>query len=166
MIETTALTRRYGHLTALDSLDLKIEPGETFGLLGPNGAGKTTASRLLAGLAGPTSGTVRVGGHDPWAQPDAVGRSMGVLLDGAALYVRLTVEENLNLFAALNGLPRSAVCAAMEGTSVSDLARRPAGKLSKGQRQRVALARAILHAPALLLLDEPTSGLDPAAAEG
>lgn len=163
IIETKGLAKRFGTLTALDGLDLRIAPGETFGLLGPNGAGKTTALRLLAGLSEPSAGTVRVGGRDPWQEPEAVRRSMGVLMDGAALYERLTVEENLLIFAGLFDIPRARVMEALEQTGMADLARRPAGKLSKGQRQRVALARAILHAPSLLVLDEPTSGLDPAA---
>lgn len=137
MIKIDRLTKRYGPVTAIDGLSLTIEPGETVGLLGPNGAGKTTTIRLMAGLAAPDGGTVRVGSIDPWASPDDVRRSMGVLPDGAALYDRLTVEQNLQFFASMYSLPPTRV---------------------------VALARAILHRPALLVLDEPTAGLDPAAA--
>ncbi|HWI61741.1 MAG TPA: ABC transporter ATP-binding protein [Symbiobacteriaceae bacterium] len=164
MIETNGLTKRYGPLTALDSLTLSVAPGETLGLLGPNGAGKTTTLRLLAGLTEASAGRVTVGGHDPWKEPDRVRRTMGVLPDGASLYDRLPVMENLRLFAGLYGVPLRRVTEALEETAVADLAGRPAGKLSRGQRQRVALARAILHQPRLLFLDEPTSGLDPAAA--
>lgn len=136
---------------------------ETFGLLGPNGAGKTTTLRLLAGLTNPSAGTVTVGGHDPWAEPEQVHRSMGVMLDGTGLYDRLPVVENIRLVARLYRLPLRRVVDALEATEVADLAGRPVGKLSKGQRQRVALARAIVHEPNLLFLDEPTSGQDAAA---
>ena len=164
MLETKRLTKRYGALTALDQLELQIEPGEIFGLLGPNGAGKTTTLRLMAGLTEATEGTVRVGGQDPWEEPETVRTLMGVLLDGTGLYERLTVRENLSLFASLYGMPATAVDEAMAATGVTDQAKKPAKTLSKGQRQRVALARAMLHQPKLLFLDEPTSGLDPTAA--
>ncbi len=163
MLDTKQLTKRYGPLTALDHLDLNVTPGETFGLLGPNGAGKTTTLRLMAGLNEPSEGTVRVGGIDPWLEPERVRKSMGVLLEGTALYERLTVRENLELFAGLHRLPLSSVGEALTKTGVNDLGDRRAGQLSKGQRQRVALARAIIHTPSLLFLDEPTSGLDPSA---
>lgn len=166
MIELTGLTKRYGPVTALDSLTLSVKAGETLGLLGPNGAGKTTALRLIAGLAEPTAGTVRVDGLDPWRDGDRVRRLLGVLPDGAGLYERLTVEQNLRAFARLYGLGAGAPREALELTGVADLAGRYAGKLSKGQLQRVALARALMHAPAVLVLDEPTAGLDPAAAAG
>jgi ABC-2 type transport system ATP-binding protein len=163
VIELDRLTKRYGPLTALDSLSLTIPPGETLGLLGPNGAGKTTTIRLLAGLAQPDGGTVRVGGLDPWTSPEAVRRQMGVLPDGAALYDRLTVIQNLRLFAGLYGVPGARVGEALTAMGIGDLGGRRVGALSKGQRQRVALARAMLHRPAVLVLDEPTAGLDPAA---
>jgi len=163
MLDTKQLTKRFGPLTALDHLDLTVTPGQTLGLLGPNGAGKTTTLRLMAGIDQPTEGTVRVGGIDPWEEPERVRSTMGVLLDGTGLYERLTVQENLELFASLYRLPAAAVKEALVKTSVDDLANRRAGQLSKGQRQRVALARAIIHQPRLLFLDEPTSGLDPSA---
>jgi heme ABC exporter ATP-binding subunit CcmA len=164
MIEIRGLTKQYGPLTALRDLNLSVAPGECLGLLGPNGAGKTTTLRLLAGLARPTSGTVRVAGHDPWQEPEAVHRLIGLLPEGAALYERWTVAENLLLFAGLYGLPKARVEEALALVGAADLLHRRAGKLSKGQRQRVALARALLHNPRLLFLDEPTSGLDPVAA--
>lgn len=163
MLETKRLTKRYGALTALDHLEIQVEPGEIFGLLGPNGAGKTTTLRLMAGLTEATEGSVLVGGRNPWEQPEAVRTLMGVLLDGTGLYERLTVRENLALFAGLYGLPPTAVDVAMSATAVTDQAGKQAKTLSKGQRQRVALARALLHRPKLLFLDEPTSGLDPTA---
>jgi len=164
MIELNGLTKRYGPVTALDALTLSIRTGEILGLLGPNGAGKTTTLRLMAGLAQPDAGSVSVDGFNPWTAPDEARRQMGVLPDPTALWDRLSVEQNLLLFAGLFGQPRAAVALAMEQTGVLDLAGRRAGKLSKGQRQRVALARAIIHQPKLLVLDEPAAGLDPTAA--
>ncbi|MEW8978390.1 MAG: ABC transporter ATP-binding protein [Symbiobacterium sp.] len=164
MIVLTGVTKCYGSVTALSDLSLEVRTGETFGLLGPNGAGKTTTLRLVAGLARPTRGRVRVAGLDPWQNGEAIRRQMGVVLEGGLLYDGLTVLENLVLFAGLFGVPRQAALDALEQMGVADLQHRLAGRLSKGQRQRVALARAILHRPRLLYLDEPTSGLDPAAA--
>jgi ABC-2 type transport system ATP-binding protein len=164
MIAMNGLSQRYGTFTALDSLTLSITAGETVGLLGPNGAGKTTTLRMLAGLDRPAAGRVAVDGIDPWTDSDRVRRLLGVVPDGAGLYERLTVTQNLTAFASLYDLPTGAVATALAQTGVADLAGRMAGKLSKGQRQRVALARALLHKPAILVLDEPTAGLDPAAA--
>jgi len=164
VIVLTDVTKCYGSVTALSNLNLEIRGGETFGLLGPNGAGKTTTLRLVAGLARPTRGQVRVAGLDPWQNAREIRQQMGVMLDGGLLYDGLTVLENLLLFAGLFGAPLRAARDALERMGVADLQDRLAGKLSKGQRQRVALARAVLHGPRLLYLDEPTSGLDPAAA--
>ncbi len=164
VITLTQVTKRYGKVQALDGVDLHVSPGETLGLLGPNGAGKTTAIRLLAGMTPPTSGQVRVMGVDPWTQPDHVRARMGVLPDGAGLFERLTVGQNLQLFAGLHGLGAGSVERALAAAGVDGLTGRRVGSLSKGERQRVALARALLHEPELLILDEPTSGLDPAAA--
>ncbi|MBP2017313.1 ABC-type multidrug transport system ATPase subunit [Symbiobacterium terraclitae] len=165
MILLSGVTKCYGSITALADLNLEIRAGETFGLLGPNGAGKTTTLRLVAGLARPTRGRVRVAGLDPWQNAQTIRRQMGVVLDGGLLYDGLTVLENLLLFAGLFGAPPSAAREALEQMGVADLQDRLAGQLSKGQRQRVALARAVLHGPRLLYLDEPTSGLDPMAAD-
>lgn len=165
MIQLIHVTKRYGPVTALDDLSLEVHEGETFGLLGPNGAGKTTTLRLVAGLARPTQGQVRVAGLDPWRNGEAVRRLMGVVLEGGLLYDGLTVWENLLLFAGLFGVGEQSARDALARMGVSDLKDRLAGRLSKGQRQRVALARAILHGPRLLYLDEPTSGLDPLATD-
>lgn len=163
MIELTDVTKRYGSVTALTNVNLKVNQGEVFGLLGPNGAGKSTTLRLVAGLAQPTRGLVRVAGLDPWQEGQSIRRQVGVMMDGAVLYDGLTVRENLLLFAGLYGLGAQPAEAALEQMGVANLQQRMASQLSKGQRQRVALARSILHQPRLLFLDEPTSGLDPVA---
>lgn len=164
VITLTGVTKQYGKTVALDGVDLQVAPGEALGLLGPNGAGKTTTLRLLAGMAPPTRGRVQVMGVDPWTHPDRVRSRMGVLPESAGLFERLTVEQNLRLFAGLHGLGPESVARALAATGVAHLSGRRVGALSKGERQRVALARALLHEPELLILDEPTAGLDPAAA--
>lgn len=164
VIRLTQVTMRYGKTVALDGVDLHVAPGETLGLLGPNGAGKTTALRLLAGMAPPAAGQVRVLSVDPWADPDRVRPRMGVLPEATGLFERLTVDQNLALFAGLYGLGRAHIARALAAAGAAHLPGRRVGRLSKGERQRVALARALLHEPELLILDEPTSGLDPAAA--
>jgi len=165
MIELRNVTKCYGPVTALAGLSLEVHEGETFGLLGRNGAGKTTTLRLVAGLARPTAGQVRVAGLDPWENGEQVRRQMGVLMEGGLLYNGLTVWENLLLFAGLFGVGERAAHDALARMGVADLKDRLASRLSKGQRQRVALARSILHGPRLLYLDEPTAGLDPLATE-
>jgi heme ABC exporter ATP-binding subunit CcmA len=162
-IELTNLTQRFGTVQALTKVSLSIEPGETVGLVGPNGAGKTTTLRLLAGMLAPTEGTVRVTGKDPWVEPDAVRRQIGALIDRTGLYERLTIRENLALFAELFQQPRSRIDEMIRLVGLEDRAGRRVARLSKGERQRTALARAILHQPSCIFLDEPTAGLDPGA---
>lgn len=162
-IELNDVTQRFGQVQALTKVSLSLMHGETVGLVGPNGAGKTTTLRLLAGMLAPTEGTVRVDGRDPWVEPDAVRQQMGALIDRTGLYERLTIRENLKLFADLFQQPRTRADEMLELVGLTDRANRRVAKLSKGERQRTALARAILHRPACIFLDEPTAGLDPGA---
>jgi ABC-2 type transport system ATP-binding protein len=158
------LVKRYGHLTALDRLDLAVAPGEVLALVGFNGAGKTTLMRVALGMTRPDSGQVTILGADLVdAHPDW--SRVGHLVDPGFGYPDLTVVENLDAAARLHGLaPRPARLATtevIERLALDPWATRRAGTLSQGNRQRLGLAAAVLHRPALLVLDEPTNALDP-----
>ena len=150
----------------LDGVDLALAPAETVALLGPNGAGKTTLMRLLAGRLRPDTGRIRVAGRDPHADR-AVRAAIGWVPQEIALYDRLTVAENLGVFASLAGVPRSgrraAVAAALALAEIEPVAGRLVGQLSGGYRRRVNLAASLMNRPPLVLLDEPTQGVDLAA---
>jgi ABC-2 type transport system ATP-binding protein len=164
---TDGLTRHFGEVVAVDHLTLEVQAGEVFGFLGHNGAGKTTTVRLLNGVLAPTSGTARVLGLAPMEQGPALRRRTGVLTETPSLDERLTGRENLEIYAALYGVPRRDIAARvkelMEVFQLDGRADEKAGDYSKGMKQRLALARALIHRPQLLFLDEPTSGLDPVA---
>ncbi len=164
MIDAAHLAKRIGPDALVQDLSFSVAAGEVFGLLGANGAGKTTTVRMLAGLLRPTSGTATIAGHDVVRERRAVVRSAGVVFELPALYPRLTVEENLRMAAALRGLPRLHISAALEQFDLQQYRHRAVRGLSKGWRQRTMLARALLGRPPVLFLDEPTSGLDPHAA--
>jgi len=152
-------------VTALDRLDLDIEPGETFGLLGANGAGKTTFIRLLTGLLLPSAGTLRVDGRSPADDPRGVQARIGYVAETPRLYGELSVEASLRLAGGLRGLSgdrlEDAIATGCRRFSLESVLGRRVGHLSKGFRQRLSLAQAFLHDPPLLIVDEPTSGLDP-----
>ncbi len=167
MLVATRLTRRFGDRVAVEDATFELAPGEIFALLGPNGAGKTTTLRMLAGLISPTSGIVSVDGEE-MSRGNAAGvrGRIGFLTEAPGLWDRLTVRQNLSVYARLHGLPQPsrAVDEALELFGIADRARDFAAQLSKGLKQRVALARTLLHKPDIVLLDEPTSGLDPESA--
>jgi ABC-2 type transport system ATP-binding protein len=151
------VTRRYGSLTALDRLGLRIEPGETVALLGPNGAGKTSAVELLLGLGTPDQGVVRLFGGRP---ADAVARGqVGAMLQDAGLPTGVTVTELINLIGGLYPDPLP-LGDALRLCDLEQVADRRVERLSGGQRQRVRLALALAGNPELLVLDEPTAALD------
>ena len=169
MISAAHLTRRFGSRTAVNDLTLDIGRSEIVALLGPNGAGKTTTLRMLAGLIAPTSGTVAIDGVVlTRATGTAVRSRIGFLTEAPGLWDRLTVRENLRVYAGLYGLAHAdrVIDGALELLELSDRDSTRAAELSKGMRQKVALARALLHNPGVLLLDEPTSGLDPEVTRG
>jgi ABC-2 type transport system ATP-binding protein len=160
------LTKRFGDRSAFEDVSFEVAHGEVFGFLGPNGAGKTTTVRTLGTLIAPTSGSAVVAGIPLSAATGAEIRQLiSVMPENPGLYLRLTVQENLELFAGLYGLPspRARIAAALETVNMAPRARDLCGRLSKGLRQRVGLARALLSDPVVMFLDEPTSGLDPVA---
>jgi ABC-2 type transport system ATP-binding protein len=164
VISASRLTRRFGSRVAVDDVSFEVGSSEIVALLGPNGAGKTTTLRMLAGLIAPSAGTVTIGGVVMTRATAASLRArIGFLTEAPGLWERLTVRENLSIYARLYnlGTPDRAIDRSLELFELSDHASDRAAELSKGMRQKVALARALLHAPSILLLDEPTSGLDP-----
>jgi ABC-2 type transport system ATP-binding protein len=161
------LTKRFGERLAFEDVSFTIAPGEVFGFLGPNGAGKTTTVRTLGTLIAPTSGTAVVAGVP--LTPDngtEIRQRISIMPENPGLYLRLTVIENLELFAGLYGLrnPRPRIDQVVDAVNLGARDRDLCGSLSKGLRQRVGLARALLSEPEIMFLDEPTSGLDPVAA--
>jgi len=164
-IETVALTRRFGHYTAVDGLDLRIERGEIFGFLGPNGAGKSTTIRMLCGLLDPSEGEAAVVGYDVRRSPEEIKRRIGYMSQRFGLYDDLTAGENLDFYARVYGLigaeRRSRIAAQVEEYRLGSRVKQLAGTLSGGWKQRLALACATTHLPDLVFLDEPTAGVDP-----
>lgn len=152
---------------ALDHLEITLQAGSITGLLGPDGAGKTTLMRLAAGLLLPDSGTVRVLGADTRSQASTIQKHIGYMPQRFGLYEELSVQENLDLFADLQGLSREAVRSRQQEllklTALGPFGARASGALSGGMKQKLGLACALLRAPQLLLLDEPTVGVDPIA---
>jgi ABC-2 type transport system ATP-binding protein len=164
-IQTRQLSRRFGQVVAVDSVDMDIPEGQIYGFLGPNGSGKTTIIRMLCGLLTPTAGEISVLGLEIPAQAEALRRQIGYMTQKFSLYDDLTVRENLTFMARVHGLERNEaqrrIDARLDRYKLTALEKRLAGAMSGGQRQRLALAAATLHEPTLLFLDEPTSAVDP-----
>lgn len=165
MIEVEHLTKRFGHVTAVDDVTFRVEKGEILGFLGPNGAGKTTTMRVLAGFFPATDGTARVAGYDVYDQSLEAKRKVGYLPENPPLYLDMSVDAYLRFAAAIKGVPRGEVERRLghvkELCGLQDWGHRLIKHLSKGFRQRVGLAQALIHDPEVLILDEPTVGLDP-----
>jgi len=171
MIETEGLTRKFGDLTAVDDLTLRVNDGEVFGFLGPNGAGKTTTVRMLCCLISKTSGSARVSGYEVGDRSDSVKirRLIGFVSDNVGLYDSLTAYENLDYFGKLYKCPeprrKENIERFLRMLGLWEKRDVPAGTLSKGMKQKVAIARALVHDPEVLFMDEPTANLDPESAK-
>jgi ABC-2 type transport system ATP-binding protein len=164
-IVASGLTKRFGQLTAVDSLSLSVEAGEIYGLVGPDGAGKTTTLRMLAGILDPSEGAAAVAGFDTASQSDKVKDNLAYMSQRFGLYPDLTVAENIAFYADLYGVPRRGLAARIDEllgfSNMRPFRGRQAGKLSGGMKQKLQLVCALIHTPKALLLDEPTNGVDP-----
>ena len=165
MIEISHLSKRYGALTAVDDVSFDVRAGEVLGFLGPNGAGKSTTMKMITGFLTPTSGTVRVCGHDVQSAPLAAKSCMGYLPEGAPSYGEMSVRAFLEFIADVRGLAgerrRARLDDVIARLGLAGVLEQVIETLSKGFRRRVGLAQALVHDPLVLILDEPTDGLDP-----
>lgn len=166
-VEIHDLVKTFGSFVAVDHVSLAVKRGEIFGFLGPNGAGKSTTIRVLCGLLRPTSGSASVGGFDVKTQPESIRRHIGYMSQKFSLYDDLTVEQNIDFFSGMYGVPRERCRErkefVLEMAQLRERRNALTATLSGGWKQRLALGCAILHDPPVLFLDEPTSGVDPIA---
>lgn len=164
-IEINGLTKRYGDVLAVDNIDLAVGKGRLFAFLGINGAGKSTTINIICTLLNKDAGKVIVGGYDIDRDPERVREKLGVVFQGSVQDAALTVRENLSLRAALYAATGAEAKKRTDDIvrllALQEIAKRPYGKLSGGQRRRTDIARALLGKPEILILDEPTTGLDP-----
>jgi ABC-2 type transport system ATP-binding protein len=165
IIETTNLTKHYGHQTAVDSLTFKVKEGEVFGFLGPNGAGKTTTLLMLLGLSRPSEGSAQICGLDPERNAREVKRIVGYLPENVGFYEDLDAVQSLEYIADLNGLNgdqfRDKILDALKEVGLSEDLEKKLGAYSRGMKQRLGIAEVLIKEPKVMFLDEPTLGLDP-----
>ena len=165
MIKVEQLTKYYGQVKAVDSIDFEVAKGEIVGFLGPNGAGKSTTMKILAGFLPATSGHAEVAGRNVFSESLRAREHIGYLPENVPLYPDMRVHEYLRYRAALKGVPgrrmNERIGDVLDLCGLGDVEQKIIGRLSKGYRQRVGLADAMVHEPDLLILDEPTIGLDP-----
>lgn len=164
-VETKKLTKKFAANTAVNELDLQVRKGEIFGLVGPDGAGKSTTMRLISTAMTPTSGEAIVLGYDSLKQEEAIRDRIGYMPQRFALYGELTVDENINFFAEIYGVPKDQLTRKkkelLEFTGMSKFADRRGRNLSGGMQKKLALACNLIHTPEIIMLDEPTLGVDP-----
>ncbi len=164
-IKTENLTRKFGSLIALDSLNIEVEEGEIFGLVGPDGAGKSTTMRLQTGLLDPTSGQAWVYNKHTRKESESLKEYIAYMSQRFGLYEELSVIENINFYADVYGVAKDKRSASIERllgfSGLLPFKERFAGKLSGGMKQKLGLACALIHTPKVLFLDEPTNGVDP-----
>jgi drug efflux transport system ATP-binding protein len=162
-IEIQELVKKFGELTAVDSLSLKVQNEEVFGIVGPDGAGKTTLIRILCGLIDPDGGSASILGLDLSRQKEKIKNQIGYLSQRFSLYSDLTVDENIEFFAEIHGVKKFKERREelLEFTRLTRFRKFLAGKLSGGMKQKLALACTLIHKPKIIFLDEPTTGVDP-----
>lgn len=169
MIQTHNLTKRFDKFTAVENLNLSVQPGEIFAFLGPNGAGKTTTMRMLACLIAPTSGEATVAGLRVGSDDAQIRARIGILTEAPGLYEKLNAVQNLDFFARLYGLDPATrekqITRYLGILGLGDRRAEPVGNFSKGMKQKLSIARALLHEPQVVFFDEPTSALDPESAK-
>ena len=167
-IAASALTRTFGDFTAVDHVDLTVQPGQFFGFLGPNGAGKSTTIKMLTGLLAPSSGSIQILGEDLFANPIEVKRNIGVVPEGMALFGKLTATEYLNFVGRMYGLDKITTqqrsAELLEFMNLADQPKKLIADYSHGMGKKLALAAAVIHGPKVLFLDEPFEGVDAIAA--
>ena len=165
MLEIQHLTKSYGDTTAVADLSFSVAPGDVLGLVGPNGAGKTTTLRSIAGIIRPTSGTIRIAGHDLATDPIPAKAALAFIPDEPHLFEHLTVEEHLRFVARLYGVTDAParIPALLEELELVERRAALPSALSRGMKQKLGIACGLLHDPRLFILDEPLTGLDPAA---
>jgi ABC-2 type transport system ATP-binding protein len=171
LIETESLTKKFGDLTAVDSLDLRIDEGEIFGFLGPNGAGKTTTIRMLCCLISETSGDARIGEYGIKNREDQkkIRGMVGLLPENVGLYEEMSAYKNLDFYGRFYKRPeterRQRIEYLLKMLGLWERRDDAAATFSKGMKQKLAIARALVHEPKVLFLDEPTANLDPEASK-
>ena len=166
MVKIDSLSKSFGHIKALDNLNLNIKKGELLGIIGPNGAGKTTAIRIICCILQPNSGEVTVGGYSIHNDQIKIKSMIGYLPEEPNLYERFKARDLLKYFGELYGVPKDQlegrIDELLELVGMSERSEDRINTFSKGLRQRIGIARALIHDPELIIFDEPTMGLDPA----